>query len=425
MKQALVQSAMPASATTQDFTDAGVSSDLKLALFFNTNAVANDTTTAEARIAIGATDGTNQAAYGTAANDNIATSNTRSTGSASWSAIVPTHSSGTDPAAEAALGSVLSNGVRLSWSDIDNQQLINALLLSGSDVQAAVNTATFSGTGPPQTVTVTPGFTPDVVILLTHCGASATNGAGNFSIGFYDRVANAYAGQAGFYVSSLSAAGSAQLLSTAWAVAQVDGSAAVVWSATVGNFTATQFDITTATAATSDIITAISLKITNGVYKVGFADTPTSTGNSALVTGMSAAPSCVLWLLSRMTAVGTGSQLDPAGVLGLGVSVNNNGSTQQMYAVAQEDDASDPTVDKCQTGNAESIRILDAAGVADVQATVQSWDSGGVTLNFSNINASAFKIGYLAIGAAAAAGTAGPLVNGGRLKSLVGGALAH
>ena len=401
MKNAVVQVAMPATATTQDFTDASISSDFKAALFFNTNGTANDTAAAGSRLGIGLVDGTNQAAYGSAGQDAAATSQVSSSGNTTWAAILPTHASGGDPAAESAYTSTLSNGVRITWSDIDAQQLINALMFGGSDVQAAVVTATFSGTGPPQTVTVTPGFTPDVLIAVAHGAAAGGNGNGVLSLGFYDRVGNTYAGFAQRNTTAVAAASANANLSSSWIAAEVDGSAAATYSVTVGNFTATQFDATVSTGATSDIVSFLCLKITGGVYKVGIADTPTSTGNTAMVSGMSGAPSAVLWLLTRMTATGT-STTDPAGHIGLGVSVNNGGSTQQMYACAQIDDAADPTVDQCQTGNAACSRILDTAGAADVQATVNSWDAGGVTLNFSNVSASALKIPYLAIGAASA-----------------------
>jgi hypothetical protein len=190
-------------------------------------------------------------------------------------------------------------------------------------------------------------------------------------------------------------------------VDKVAGGSGINWNGTIGNLTATQFDVTYSANHTKQAH-FLSLRSTSGTalsVATGVLTTKTSTGNNADITGMSLSPQLVLYGLSRTIAINTSySGVDDASNFGVGVALVNSGSGATQYAttICSDNDASatSGTHAHSQTSNTEAIRILDANdGTADIEATVNSWDAGGVTHNYSNINATGRKIIYLAIGA--------------------------
>lgn len=398
MKFALVQQAIPSGTGTQDYTDANIASDWKGVFLFSSSAAANATTTAIGRVMTGATDGTTSRSTAIAASDGAATTQVSGGNSANAYQVINSNG-GTNETA--AYSSTLSTGVRLNWTAIGTQRLINALLFAGSDVSFKVSTGTFTGSAAPETLAITHGLgaTPDVIIAVSYLGS------GRYSQGFYDVVHSTYAHVA--YTNITGQVGAVTLGGYAGdnAILRQVSSSASEYAITIANVGGTTFDAVATGATTTDVVYFIALKITNAAYKVGLFATPTSTGNAQVITGLGGTPSLLLTMPTRLTASNTYDNTDASGECGWGCAVNNNGTTQQMTACISADDAAITSVEKSYTTNTKCLVVTDVAGAADVEATLQSWDTDAVTLNFSNVAASAFQIPYLLLGTAVVAPT--------------------
>lgn len=390
MKAALVQQVIPGSTGTQDYTDANVSSDLKLALLSSSSAAANATNTAIARFMLGVTDGTTHRTAAIAAANGVGTS--QCIGNQSTNAYQVINSNG-GTNETAAFSSVLATGLRINWTAIGTQRLINALLLSGSDVTATVKTCVFTGSAAPETVTVTHGLggVPNVLYAFSYLGATRE------SHGFYDVTSGAYASHS--YCNLDGQVGTTQLggyVSDSAIIRQVSNIASE-YAVTISNVTATTFDVTATGAVTSDTLTFVCLRVTGATTSVGILSAPTSTGNVS-ATGMTGAPILVMTLPTRIQTLNSLDNGDGAGQLGLGIAVNNSGVTQQLCSVLSSDDAAATTVERSYTANDKVIAITDATGAVDVEATLSTFNADGFTWNFSNVSGLAYLLPYMAIG---------------------------
>jgi hypothetical protein len=159
-----------------------------------------------------------------------------------------------------------------------------------------------------------------------------------------------------------------------------------------------------ADAATTDIIKFVCLKVTGGAYKVGTFTTKTTTGTQADITGMSSAPQMVIYLPSLMTALNTFNDTGNSESMGIGVAVNNNGSTEQGSIAGWNDDGITlgTTNTKSVTSNTKAGLIFSGTGTVAVDWAISSWDSGGITNNYTTANGAANYVAYLAIGGAGA-----------------------
>lgn len=402
MRFAVVQATTPAAPGTQDYTDSNISSDWKGALFFASRGGANNTVTGDGIFSEGATDGTNQRLCGIGGPDGATSAGTMTVFNHSSTAAcagVGDNNSGT-PNILGAYSSTLSNGVRVNYTTTTVQALMNALLVSGSDVQWSCVNQTLGTGSSPVTTTVTHGLAsaPDVIFCVASLGsARVTHGFHHVSGATYGCVS--YCNINGVNPTLVGGYVGDDCIG-----AQVSNTA-VTYKLTVTNVGATTFDVVaTGSTIEADVVTFISIKITNGVYKVGVATAPTGTGVAALVSGMSVTPDCVIAAMSRITNLNTFDSGDAGGVYGLGVVVNNGGSTQQACSSLSSDDNAATSIEKSYTSNTKCVAVMDAAGAIDIEAAHSSWDSGGVSLNWTNIS-SAVLIPYLAIGQ----GVSGPL----------------
>ena len=407
MKAAVKQSAMPSSPTAnQDFTDGVFSSDVKLMIPFFTRATANNTTADGAGSSFGATDGTGQAAIGHHSADALVTTSDVRTQAFTSNVATMADAVGNASIAEGS-GSLLSTGGRIAWTDWNANELINALLIGGSDVSATVVSATLNGT---TDVPVTHGLgaTPDIIIGFTIARDTAGAGTNNYSIGFYDVVGNTYASlskrEAGSTTTSL-----VSYLSTTFLAAEISNSA-VTWSVTVNDIGATTFDVVASAATpnaptTAPVVYFICLKVTGGAYKVGTFLTKTSTGTQADITGMSAKPKLVMYLASDLltSEIDTVVATNRGESFGFGAAVDNEGVTEQGSVAAWGNDAvvlgnpTPVTEENSRTSNTKAGMIFNGSGALDTDWSISSWDSGGITNNYSTASGTARLVAYLAI----------------------------
>lgn len=401
MKTEVVQGICPAGVGNMDFTGTSPSGDMVGALFWGSAASANDTNSIQSRFSLGATDLTNNVAvcYGYA----NGSASAACLGSLSNTHCVLQQSGSGFVAVVAGYSSTLSNGVRLNASTVASGRLVNALLISGSDSAMKVGSQQFTGADTTKTITHGLGGTPDVIILLTGNGVngSETGGPG-VGVGFWDRQS---ASQSSINFYSTAAVNQANI--TAYAsnatIAQLIASPSVVSATcTLTSIGSTTFNITLNTAAGSNTLFGwIALRGTAAQMfsKNVLTTLPTATGNTTLISGMSGRPQAVITIPTRLTAANTLTNSDAAGSLGVSVAATNNYSVTTQGAAAHTTKLGVATsVTANQISTTYAIASLDNTGAYDIQATVNSWDSGGMTPNYTNAGASAFEAAVLAFG---------------------------
>lgn len=413
MKVAIV-SATAANGTptyTQDFTDSATFAGAtpKCAIILGSAATAEDASTANIQSTIGFVAGA-QASIGISDNDAVSTNSSSYANYATQAYSLPDFSGNT---VGDATGAMIANGVRLSWTDQSQGELVKVVLLGG-DVECAVSSLTSNNGTSAQAVTHGLTAAPQAIVAMSP-GQVAGDNSGNakYGIGFWDGTNSKSLGVSLNQAGQTTTTATGQLSSTVLLANKANASG-FTWTAAISNVGATTFDITLS-ANSTNLMHFLSIRSTSGTalgVKAGTFATKTSTGTNADITGMSQSPQVVLYALSRTIAVDTNySGVDDASVLGLGIAAKNTGTGTTQYATiincSVDAAATSGNHAYTQTSNTGAIRILDASTAcsADVEATINSWDSGGITNNYSNIAATGRQVLYLAIGGEVAAPT--------------------
>lgn len=390
---------------TQDFTDSTTFAGAtpKCAIVLGSAATAENSSTANIQATIGFVAAA-QASVGIGNDDAVSPDSTGYANYATQAYSLPDFVGNT---AGDATGALIANGVRLSWTDQSQGELVKVILIGG-DVECAVASLTSNNTTGAQAVTHGLTAAPQAVIAMSPGQASGDSGGNaKYGIGFWDGTNSKALGVSLSPGGQTTVPATGQLSSTVLLANKANASG-FTWTAAISNVGATTFDITLSANSTS-LMHFLSLRSTSGTalgVKAGTFATKTSTGTSADIASMSQSPQVVLYALSRTIAVDTNySGVDDATNLGLGVAVKNTGTGSTQYATivnCSVDGALTSTNHAyTQASNTQAIRILDAASscAADVEATINSWDSGGITNNYSNIAATGRQVLYLAIGA--------------------------
>lgn len=403
MKFEVVQGVCPASTGNYDFTGSTPSSDMVGAIFFGSAATANDTNTAQFRFSLGATDLTNNVCvtYGYA---NGSASAACLSSASSTKCIIQQSGSGAI-AVQAAYSSTLSNGVRLNATTISSGRLDNALLISGSDVAMKVGSQQFISSDTSKTITHGLGGTPDVIILLCGSGVNGTDTSGPaLSIGCWDRQSTNQSSVSFFSTAAVNQANITAYASNATAAQLISSPSVVAATCTVTNIGSTTFDITLNTSSGGNqFFCWIALRGTTAqMFSKNILTTlPTSTGNTALMTGMSGRPQAIISIPTRLTSANSLTNSDAAGSLGVCVAATNDYSASTQGASVHTTKLGVATsLTAHQITTAYSVASLDNSGAYDIQATTGTWDTGGYTPNYTNAGASAFESLVLALGGA-------------------------
>lgn len=404
MKPALNQQAARATTGTQNWTDASITGDQTLQLFFGTEATANNTTTASGKMVLGATDLTHNAAITNVSLDatSAASANTSSVGSSTASIIRTT--SGGGESVIAAVSATLSNGLTMNYTTADaGTYLYNALSLAGSDHDANQSFAQFATTDTSKVIThgLTGGAPEQLILWITHTstGTDVAGNPANTTIVFWDGT-NSTSVSTNFSTQPTTPTNLKGRITTD-AGHYIDNSGTDIATFSIGSVGATTFTLTrSATGSVAAFVSCIAFRHLSGNWsaQAGIATLPTSTGNAAFITGMAVQPQVLITVPTRLTSTALAANSDAAGSLGFCIACNNAGTTQQMATAMTEKNAVATTVSKCYVSNSKALVLLDNTGTPTNLATVQSWDSGGVTLNHSAVGASGFQVMYLAFG---------------------------
>ena len=383
MKPSLVQQACPTAIGTVNFTDSSVASNLVAAIAFSSDAAANSTLQANAKFNIGAWDLANKWVFGAGMIDATpaatAVSGQEMNNAYSWARVA---SSGLETVG--GTPATLSNGLQLAINPADGgAYLINMLMMAGGDFAVGCSTGVFNTTDTTKTWAHNcGGGTPGMMIFVfaNETTAIGTNsGPMAYTIGLWDG-----ANSVGFGI------GTTQNLSPTefngmvtndlghWVQFDVDQ---CTWS--FSGLGSTNITVSR-TAANSQAATVaiFALRGTSStlVAKAVRGTLPTSTGNFSPFTGMAAQPQVSILFPTRLQSTALATD-DTSGSFGMCVSVNNNGTTQQMSVAATIQDNVSTTVSKCQTFNANGLSVLGNTGSTIALGTLNTWNSDGNTYN--------------------------------------------
>lgn len=405
-----VVSAVAANGTptyTQDFTDATTfgGATPKAMIILGSRAVADDTSTSLGVSSIvGFAAGSNSAvmshADNTSASPNSAAYSTHNT-----KAYARTNTSGTMDGE--ATGAFIANGYRLSWTDQSAGELLKVILIGGTGIEAAVSTLTSNNGTSGQTVTHGLTGTPDFIIAM-NAGPVSNNsiGAGSVSpaMGFWTASSQLSLAET-LNDDGLTTVSSGGIIDSTHAIAQhASGGGASTWVGAISSVGASTFTITYNVAHTNTVyFLAVRSTGTPLTVKASTYTTAASTGNVADITGMATPPQILINLLNFQTVLDTGTSSTAGSEFGVGVALKNTGtsSTQVGTLISSDHDniATSGGHGESRVSATNDIFLYAAGGgTTGTVATINSWDSGGITHNYSNVAAVSKIIPYLAFG---------------------------
>lgn len=379
---------------TQDFTISGFGTP-KAALFIVTSAITDATSADHARFSVGFTDGTDEACVAVLSFDAGLVADTKRVGF--FDGTVINHLTAV---CKASFDSFITDGVRINWSTLPTEAFfVTVILFGGSSLSAKVVKATLGGSDG-NTASPTIGFQADQLITLTYgcesghfdgtvlddlmlCVGIAQRGGSQFSMNWFDED-GAGTQQVAAYMSSNR-------------VAQY-----ITDDATLGAaIEVTAFGSTTVTfnergAQTNGMaIAALALKYDPAMSSSCQQDsTPTVTGNKSYTTTGSYKPQFIFCLGTQLSALDSLNN----GALSGAMSLCCYSASENHTNTARSDDAAgtSDTATMSRSGAAENV-FTDTGGVG-ILATLVSMDSGGWTLNYSNVGGNARVWARLIIG---------------------------
>lgn len=351
--------------------------------------VANGTVeTATARMSIGASTaaGVTYNYSSTRSRDGVASAEVRSVqGTGNIVRLLNVSSNSFEEAFQVA--SHIANGISFSRGAIVAPDFRGHVALfddSVSGYQTQLNLGT--GTSP---LTVTPTFEADVVILWGP-GTVAASFQTRFGLGI--GIATRSGDQRSvMLVENDGAAAGAPLeaISTAKSFMDINPSTgALTYDLSVGNFTATTFDVTPSANAGSDIVNVLALNFPGNV-KLMDLTTPTSTGDMT-ISGIGFTPSAAIAILTNLEATDPWPTSLTTSDLMASISVcmfNANKAVSSCLRL----NSGEPTIDTA--SNCQLLALLGGNGTATdaIKATLVGFGSDTCTLNFSAVQGTAKK----------------------------------
>ncbi len=401
---AVDSSGAPLTATTHDLTDANIDT-LDAAIIFFGRGITNNTIAEEGAISIGFVDGAgDDRGVSAHAKDNQGTAtDVRQEISATTAALMA--DAATDTSIAEAAGSAITDGVRLTWSQVTGAREKVGAFLTGNDGAADAVTLTLNGTTP---VTVTHGLgaTADLIVAISTTGTASNDSFNPMSVGFYDVGGTTYRTVTSRHVHAGATSTVAQgYWNNAIVVNHDNGSASYL--VTVSNCDSDSCDFV-ADGATTDVVYLMFYDFPAGVdIQVGDFTTKTSSGTQADITGMTDAPTAVLYATTFMPSATTVNTVEADANqgegFGFGVAVNNGGTQIASTAIWENDGIALGTTDTKSLFSNTAIVALNGSGALGY-AFNPTWDSAGVTHNYTTFDATARRVVYAAIGPQAGGG---------------------
>ncbi|MGX7926454.1 hypothetical protein ACWPMX_07760 [Tsuneonella sp. HG094] len=299
---------------------------------------------------------------------------------------VLSYNSAGSAAASSGSATLISGGIRVNYSTATTNFRDFYIAFGGSDLTTGAGAANL-GTGT-SALSQSQSFKPDAVILFGICATTEFLNESFFTFSLGVALSD------GTQMCSLIAEADnvadgspLQALLTNRCGGQIgsaDGS--LSYSITAGNFTTSGFDLTPSASAGSDRLLYTALNFGGRRTKLQTFITPTSTGSHA-VTGVGFTPQFALVVLTSLEATDPTFPISTSNLM-TGHSICAIGDEQWCSAIYIESGAA-TTNTGSQVKNT-AILLRSPSGAA-VEATLTSFDSDGMTLNYSAVQANGKK----------------------------------
>jgi hypothetical protein len=298
---------------------------------------------------------------------------------------------------EAEFFAFISEGIRIDWTNAPaSAYLITVVFFAGEDVSKLAHifepSNSLNGTVDVQT----PLFEPDV--LLTECPGTSFSGTGGsaHAVSLGASINDGSDTQSFWTWTALHGVPESQqlaLITELYATGQ-KSTTGVIWGGEIDDYDEFGYScISRIAGGGGDEVGCLALAFNNqSNFYLDTVDTPTSTGNQAY-TGMGFTPQAAIIGVTHMPLLDTDYADGNAGSLGIGVLDENN----QYCNSNQDEDAADPTDTQSLSDNVAVNLPNDDASAGHI-ASLVSFDTDGLTLNFTTTEGTAVKYWLLAIG---------------------------
>lgn len=376
---AVVQSAAPTSnGGTQDFTSTGFGTPV-CALFFVGRGTVNGTVVDHAMYGIGFSNFTNERTLAHADEDAQATTDTGADSSLTNALITLLDT--TQAIDGTALATTITDGVRLTWADAPpSAYIVTAVMFNSSTVQnCTVGNITTNATQDATASVSGLGWQPDIVIAASRF-ATTTHSRTGVGIAINDSGVVQYGigqnSQNGSVTSDLTQVIRNDRLPPAPVAAGIS-------SAELTSFDSGGFTLTTRDASTSSAVLYLAMKLATGVRaKLIACNSPTSTG-VASCTGTTWTPEAGIFLQTEATVINTYNTSDGNEAYGISAFTASQSSTTSIWS-------DDGQADSDTTSVTDSKVVRLRKNAADfLTATLSGFQSNGVDLNYTTVDASA------------------------------------
>lgn len=426
MKVGVGQAIAPTSIGTVNIVNssAGFSSDVVAAVIFSSYATANDTLTADSSFSVGLVGKvggvTTEASIGASGTDAVSTTVENSNNDATHAFIAVDRNS-SSKVAIANCSAFITDGITLNFTTVNSRaRRINALLVGGPNVEAKVLSFPFAADVNGASRSAAHGLSDTPIALIAISNRSSAVGGdsasqvsvwgGGVAAGMSFRSNDGNAAQACVMVGS----------ATVW---PIGGSAAADFLTPSVDATNVTLTLTLGSGSKTETWYVLAIYAPSMQAKAGSFTTPTVTGVDASISGLAFQPQGVLMIGSRLTSIGgAASTSDTADVIGIGAAASHS-TVSQGSAAASADDGATPTLRKTWISIAKALRIPNTDGSDQVVAAVDTFDSGGLSLNYSAVNTgNAENVVYLAFAAPTTTGNGQPISGkfGGKLRGKLG-----
>lgn len=265
-----------------------------------------------------------------------------------------------------------------------------AILFAGDDLEAFVGTENTFPNGDRDITS--PGFTPDIVVMHSPKGyedSSSTAGV-EFSVGVGTRDGDQCCWSLGEASNNASGGNPKVNVSTDRIARIITTAGAIGANVSVGSFDSDGFTMTGSVSSTNDL-GWLALKFGGNDFAVVPFDTPTSTGVDAAVSGLGFTPAFAFGALTSRESTDESSTITPS-------SQDSNVSmfafnAAQAAALCIRSDITDPT-DTGSFATQAAVALGANNSVTDIDADLDAFVSGGVSLNYTDV-AAAPKFGWM------------------------------
>jgi hypothetical protein len=387
-----VRATVTTTSSTTDWTSTGFGTP-KAALWIFGSASSDGTAAAMNQIGMGVTDGTNQ--WESCLFDDDGDATTDCYRASESDEVLQWIRNNGNYDGESNFNQWITDGVQTT--DANNpgsNKFVHAILFGGSDI-TNVKVGNFNTSASLNgTVDVDVGFEPDLVIFF-RCGtvAGTKTTHAQFSVGAaHNDTGNPQVCHGFHSVDNVGTTDVDQYFRTNRIGSVPQPGNVRTYEVTdwyPGPTPAAGFEVTTRDLATDTTFGYLALKFSGDVnVKIGNFTTPTSTGTDA-VTGVGFQPDTVF--LFGSTAA-TADSVVAGGTIGMSIF---DGTDDYSYYGSSEDAVG--TSNTQTLSDDQALHIPDNDGADEIKATYSSMDSGGFTLNYSDVLGTGRYVGYCAL----------------------------